>query len=178
MKKINALKDHAIKLVITDFNIELYLLLDGDGIAVLRNFEGDCQASIKGPLAGLVQLGKNKGDNAAMFKHKIRIEGDLHFGRTIQSILANIHIDWEEQLAKRVGDIPAHRIGQVARKFRDIAKHTRLVLTDNIVEYAQGDSQWLPTYHEVETFYQQLQTLRTDIDRAQARIQLLQKRAG
>ncbi|WP_295856509.1 SCP2 sterol-binding domain-containing protein [uncultured Xylophilus sp.] len=49
-------------------------------------------------------------------KPAVRIEGDVQLAAEINWLVDNVRWDVEEDLSRLIGDVPAHRIGQVARK--------------------------------------------------------------
>ncbi len=55
-----------------------------------------------------------KGD-----KPEIRIEGDVQLAAEVNWLVDHVRWDVEEDLARIVGDVPAHAIGQAARRFGD-----------------------------------------------------------
>jgi ubiquinone biosynthesis accessory factor UbiJ len=55
-----------------------------------------------------------KGD-----KPEIRIEGDVQLAAEVNWLVDHVRWDVEEDLARIVGDVPAHAIGQAARRIGD-----------------------------------------------------------
>ena len=55
-----------------------------------------------------------KGD-----KPEIRIEGDVQLAAEVNWLVDHVRWDVEEDLARIVGDVPAHAIGEAARRFGD-----------------------------------------------------------
>jgi ubiquinone biosynthesis protein UbiJ len=49
-------------------------------------------------------------------KPAIRIEGDVQLAAEVNWLVDNVRWDLEEDLARLIGDVPAHSIGQVARR--------------------------------------------------------------
>lgn len=49
-------------------------------------------------------------------KPPVRIEGDVQFAAEINWLVDNVRWDLEEDLARVVGDVPAHAIGEAARR--------------------------------------------------------------
>jgi ubiquinone biosynthesis protein UbiJ len=49
-------------------------------------------------------------------KPSIRIEGDVQFAAEINWLVDHVRWDLEEDLARVIGDVPAHTVAQVARK--------------------------------------------------------------
>jgi ubiquinone biosynthesis accessory factor UbiJ len=58
----------------------------------------------------------------ALFKGEkpdIRIDGDVQLAAEVNWLVEHVRWDVEEDLARIVGDVPAHAMGQVARRFGD-----------------------------------------------------------
>ncbi len=49
-------------------------------------------------------------------KPSVRIEGDVEFAAEINWLVENVRWDLEEDIARVIGDAPAHAMGQAARK--------------------------------------------------------------
>lgn len=49
----------------------------------------------------------------------VRIEGDVALAAELNWVVANVRWDIEEDLARIVGDAPAHALGEAARRLRD-----------------------------------------------------------
>jgi ubiquinone biosynthesis protein UbiJ len=52
---------------------------------------------------------------AVGLQRHLRIEGDVMLAATIADLAQGLHWDWEEDLSRLIGDIPAHRIGRAIR---------------------------------------------------------------
>ena len=63
---------------------------------------------------------------------KISISGDIGLGQTIKKIFDDMQIDWEEPIAKVLGDTAAHQIGNIAR---GIKKNVRKTLQTSKTKY-------------------------------------------
>jgi len=78
------------------------------------------------------------------------------------------------ELSSVVGDIAAHRIGEVARGVREWALEAGSTMSANIREFLQEESRDVPSRYEVDRFADNVGTLREDVDRLEARINRLQ----
>ena len=111
----------------------------------------------------------------ALFNNQVSLSGDIELSQTLQALLANLDIDWEGKLAKVVGDIAAHQIGQQARILQRWGKSASQTLLLNIEEYLHEESRDLPPRAELEHFYRNIETLTLTTDRLAARIERLQQ---
>lgn len=102
-------------------------------------------------------------DEAA--KRLISIEGDTHFAAELAKVFANIRWDYEDDLSKLVGDIPANKMGTLARVAAKSVKETSVNLAEMLSEYWQEEKPMIAKKRHVETFISQVDTLRADVDR-------------
>ena len=108
----------------------------------------------------------------------IRIAGDAGIGQEFQRLIRLLDIDWEDRLSRFVGGTAAHRIGRSLRGFSDFARQGAWRFGENLREYLQEETRDLPLRREVEAFNSAVDILRTDIDRLDARVQRLFRRAS
>ena len=151
-------------------DVRVRLLATADGFEVLTRPEGGPNAVIRGSPLQLLRAGI--GDNGAYRDSDggLQIQGDAEVGRIVRDILLAVEIDWEELLAKRVGDIAAHQIGNTVRDFKAWMARAQQSLRMDVTEYLQEESRLTPTRIEIEAFMDEIDELRSDTDRLEARI--------
>jgi ubiquinone biosynthesis protein UbiJ len=84
--------------------------------------------------------------------------------------------DLEGELAKWIGDIPAHAVGEIARGTRAWLTRAGDALRMNTAEYLQEESRAMPAPLEAQAFYGDVEKLRDDVERAAARLARLERR--
>jgi ubiquinone biosynthesis accessory factor UbiJ len=113
-------------------------------------------------------------DEAA--KLQICVEGDTHLTAELAKVLANMRWDYEDDLSKLVGDIPANKIGSFARKATHSMKETSINLAEMLSEYWQEEKPMIAKKRHVEEFNAQVDTLRADVARYEKKLaQYIQK---
>ena len=171
-EKLAELADKVFQLELSDWQLTLYLLPQANSIRVKHDYEDNIDVSIRVvSVFSLLRLAR--GDLAA--EQDIYIQGDMHSARRLQQVLKTLDIDWEEQLSRIVGDIPAHQLGNLVRKTSLWGQQTIDKLQHDISEYLLYEQQDLPPRRRVERFLSDVDVLRTDADRLAARIQRLQQ---
>ncbi len=176
IKRTAKLSNKVIKIELTDWETSFYVLPSSSGLALLADYDKKPQATISGPLSGLVRVSLDKASSQSLFKQGVKITGDVQLGEQMQDILRRIDIDWEEHLSRFVGDIFAHQIARGFKKTIQIGKHTTETLQRNMKEYLHEEAKYFPTQQQIEAFYRNIGKLRDDVDRAEARIKRLQKK--
>jgi len=132
------------------------------------------QATIHGSLINLARLTRRDHKTAAMAELQIRIEGDIDTAHQFQHFWSSVHIDWEEVIASIAGDPFAVLLGQGNRLITRALQQARQTVTTNLGEYLQEELRFLPPREEIADFMNDVDTLRTDMDRLLARIQRLE----
>lgn len=133
-------------------------------------------ARIEAGVGDLMRMAAGQSDAVSMIASDLRIEGNTDVAQQFQSLLQEAPLDWEAQLAKVVGDVPAFELGQIGKRLFGLAQHAaKSFLTDG-TEYLRDETQDLAWPHEVKAFRQDVDALRDDVARFEARIFQLKSR--
>jgi ubiquinone biosynthesis protein UbiJ len=129
----------------------------------------------------LVTLAKMAGPNGhdhspAALRGGLDISGDAFTAQAFQQLLRHAKPDPEEELSRFVGDAAAFRAGELARGMRDWAIDARATMGANIREYLQEERREVPSRYEFERFGNNVNALRDDVARLEARINRLLSR--
>lgn len=158
------------------------LHVTGAGVAVVA--VGDPETApapdlvIRGPAFTLLRLAGSLESVDGVMPPEVTISGDLQLLQSIARIAKRAHLDWEEPLARVLGDSLAHEIG---RGMRGIAAHLRAVsdtLGRDMGEYLQEESRISPTRLELEDFSAAVDRIRDDVERMEARLSRLATGGG
>jgi ubiquinone biosynthesis protein UbiJ len=125
-------------------------------------------------LAGTSGLGGATGFGGAT--RGAAVSGDAEIANSYRELLALARPDFEEELSRLVGDVPARRLSQFALKTIEWARRARRTAGENIAEYLQEESRDLVNKPELDEFLHGVDTLRETVDRVDARIARLEQR--
>jgi ubiquinone biosynthesis accessory factor UbiJ len=103
------------------------------------------------------------------------LSGDLDVAERYARMLKLARPDLEEEVAKWVGDVPAHALGEVVRGFGAWLARAGGALRMNTAEFLQEESRALPAPLEAQGFYSDVERLRDDVERLAARLALLER---
>lgn len=152
----------------------LFIIPGTKGLTLSARHENEPDVMLEGPLAGFLKLLTNK-KGLGFSDAGVRINGDIEIAQKFKNIADDIQLDWEEELSKTVGDVAAHQIGRAGRGVFDWLKQTKTTLERNASEYLQEEAQVLAKHDHVERFMHNIDILRDDVDRLEARILNLTK---
>jgi len=174
--QLAAMEGRIICLQFEGLNIRLYLFPDAQDVMILDDFDADADTTISGTPLALVRLGMASDSQAEMFAGDVSITGDLKLGRQFNRLLASLDLDWEELLAKVTGDMAAHTLGNISRSIFSWKKRNNDSMQMNIGEYLQEEIHYLPGQNETGAFMQDVDKLRDDVSRLEARLKKLQQK--
>lgn len=169
-----AMQDKVIAVNLTGTDFTLYFMPDAEGVKVQTFYEGEPDTLLRGTPAGFARLALEKREDA-LFHGAVEISGDTETGQQFQDILAGVDWDWEEQLSKLTGDTVAHQVGELVRKGRKWLGDTGETVQQDISEYLQEEARLLPTRTELNEFLDDVDQLRSNTDRLEARVERLLK---
>lgn len=112
-------------------------------------------------------------DEAA--KLQIEVTGDTHLATALAKVLSHLHWDYEDDLSKLVGDVPANKIGSFARNSVQSLKGAGINFASMLSEYWQEEKPMLAKKRHVDQFNHDVDHLRSDVERFEKRLQKLAK---
>jgi ubiquinone biosynthesis accessory factor UbiJ len=137
----------------------------------------DPDAVIAGPPLALLDLFARREDSSApRGSERVHVSGDAEIAARYRELLELARPDWEEELSRLIGDLPARRVSLAARAAFSWARGFARSARANIAEYLQEESRALVSKPEVEEFLSQVDALRETADRVEARIARLERR--
>ena len=101
---------------------------------------------------------------------QVRIKGDTELAKTIAKVLQNMKWDYEEDLSRVIGDIPANKISAFAKNTAHEAKQQAVNFAEMAAEYWQEESPLIAKKRHVEDFVQKVDVLRDDVERLEKRL--------
>lgn len=169
----SGLADRVMAIRIKNMAIAIYLLVDQDQISLSTDYEQDPDVVVSGSLLDLAQLAGPAG--ASVIRDgDIELSGDAHLAEDFQKLLRYGRPDLEEELSGVIGDLAAHGIGEIFRGVGEWGREARATMQQNIGEYLQEESRTVPTRDEVNAFRGQVDTLRDDVARFEARLKIIE----
>ena len=145
--------------------------------ALLAGDDSPADAVISGSIPALLQMFKG-GTPSAQTRASVQIRGDAEIANLYRDLFTAARPDLEEELSRWVGDMPARHLSLLAKSVRTWARRARRTAGENIAEYLQEEGRDLVTKTEMEEFLRGVDGVRESIDRIEARLILIEQRAG
>lgn len=106
---------------------------------------------------------------------EVRLDGDAALAADLAQVLQSLDWDAEHDLARLVGDIPAHRIATTARDWVGDPRAIARNVAETAAEYLQEEASVLATRPAVAHFNAEVDRLRDDAARLAKRIAVLEQ---
>ncbi|MFL6622676.1 MAG: SCP2 domain-containing protein [Sulfurifustis sp.] len=149
-----------------------YVMPSADRLRVAREYDRLPDVTISAtPSVFLNQLLRGPTVSDALV-----IRGDVDLGQRFQRILSRLSPDWEEGLARVVGDIAAHQMMRFVRGFVGWGRQAMSTLGQDAAEYLQEEAFVLAKRERLAEFLRGVDEVRAGADRLEKRLQRLGQR--
>lgn len=151
-----------------------YWLFKSDSIYLTKDYNGPVDLILRGSTFDFLRMAFiNK--NKALTDISLHVVGDMEFAKQFKDFFSNLEIDYEEQLSKIVGDAIAYPMIQMLKTISLWASQSMGSLSQNLTNYVQREMNWLVSDEELQLFFSDVDELRDDCARLEARIKMLEK---
>lgn len=178
-EKMAAFESRVIAIKLQGMDKTFYLFpqtrIKDECIKLSEHYDGVPDTVLNGSPAALFKMGLASDVAPKMLKGEVEISGDMRLGLEFKKLLAEINIDWEEHLASFIGDAPAHQATGAAKRFVGWANKAKQAILADVSEYLQEEGRDVVTGAELEMFYEDVDNMRNDVDRLQAKVESLKK---
>jgi ubiquinone biosynthesis protein UbiJ len=106
----------------------------------------------------------------------VKITGDADLAQLLGRLAGQLRWEYEEDLARLVGDVPANFAVRQGKKFMSATRSAATDLLDNVVEYVSEEKKVLLNKRDFMVRKSELSELRESVDRMEKRIQLLEQK--
>lgn len=169
--KLRQFNHRCIRITMTDLTLTVQVSIQDTQIVLAQATEHNVDLTIEASSFALMKVA-SQPDN--LFSADIKILGDVQFAKQLQDWLSGFDFDWEAQLAKYTGDTLAYPIAQGVRRTINWLQTSKNSLEQSLAEYLREEARLLPDQTEVSAFMAEVDSLRADSDRFEARLKRLQ----
>ena len=164
----------SIRFELTDFNYQFVLRVENQTVLIDSESDIPEDVVVQTTLPVLVKLlAQGKPDPTIL--QEVKIVGDVHLIQQFYQIFTNLEFDWEDELSKRIGDIPARQAGNLFRWGKAQASDFRETLRERARETLVDEHYLVPDHRRIETFLNDVDSLQANIDRLEKRVERLER---
>lgn len=173
--KLDRFSGKVIAIELQGLDLTLYLLPGADGISLMSQYDAEADTVLSGTPLAMAKMALGPDASKVLFAGEVTIRGDVETGQAFKRLLDGLDIDWEEQLARYTGDIAAHKLGDLFRATTQWGRQALKILGQDTTEYFQQEGQDLPVPAAVRQFMHEVDVLRDDTARLEARLTRLRQ---
>ncbi|MDY6812098.1 MAG: SCP2 sterol-binding domain-containing protein [Pseudomonadota bacterium] len=166
------LNGRVLQVELTDLGRQFFLVATPGGIQLLREHPQPADAQLRGSSLALLRAGRD-ADTSRLFAGELALTGETQVAEGFQRLLALARPDPEAVLAQVLPGPLAHGISHRARRFGSWLTQAGRTLAEDTGEYLRHEAALVPATPAVADFTAEVDTLRDDIARLQARLDRL-----
>ena len=148
----------------------IYVLPEESGLRLRAQCDREPDVTLTGDMPAVFRMALRRFLPEVVAAGEVQVSGDIALGQRFQRLLEQVEVDWEEQLARVLGDVPAHQLGNVLRDFGTWTQQSLRTLHQDLGEYLQEESRLLPSRPRAGAFRQAVETLQRDLDGLEQRL--------
>lgn len=160
-------------------SLTLLLSFHAHGVDLMHQVEADessADAVVELDTETLGELLGGESVERLMFGGKLAIRGRVHLLEEVRDLFFDLDIDWESELARWLGEVPAHGLAEGLRRMARWGLRTQQEMRADIAEYVFEEARLLPGRQQIETLRDHLTELEVATDRLDARLARLRRR--
>lgn len=156
-------------------SVTLYMVAEPEGFSLAPQTEREPDVTLKGSIFAFASLSGKSPANGVLTDGRVTMQGDAEAGQALQKILAQFDFDWEELIARLIGDTPARKVGNLIRSTFDWAEHSANLSRANFADYLTEEKRIVINDVALERFAAKVDRLRADTDRLALRIERIRQ---
>lgn len=173
--RLSEIQGRVLMVELSGFGSRIYLLPGPDHLLLFGDYDAEPDCVLRGSPVALLHMLTAPHREDDVFSGAIEISGDNHLAQVLGEVLRGLDIDWEEQLAKVLGDPVAHQLGEQTRAAAGWTRRSASSLFEDLGEYLREEGRLAPSREEVREFMDAVDQTRDDVERLAARIERLGK---
>lgn len=167
--KLERLDGKTLALELTGIGLNVYVHCSTDEVSLSSEFDEQADVIISGtPLAMLAfaRADPQEGIRGG----SVKFTGDIGVAQDFQKLFATLSPDFEEELSRLIGDEAAFRVSSVVRDAVRFGLRAFDTLTRGLGAHLTESSRDVAANSEVNEFLEDVDRLRADVERAEARL--------
>lgn len=173
LPRLAALEGKVIAIDCLQPALQLYILPDEDGLLLAAHWESEADCTLRAPASSLVQLALTKDKTAVLHSPQVQLHGDSAVLLDLVAVLQDLELDWEYELSRWLGPVPTALLAGHLRLRTRWTRQGLARFSQNLSEYLAEESRTLVGRREAEAAFSELDRVKVDVERLEARIRRL-----
>jgi ubiquinone biosynthesis protein UbiJ len=169
-QRLKALNGRAVAIDFSGIGVAMRIAVENDRLQVGPAFAADADLKLRASPASFLAMALRPDDGNSLPAGKVEISGDVELARRIEKLVRNFQPDIEEAFTRVFGDVIGYQIAQAFKRAFDWSRESAKNLLQDSADFLRDESRELVAPAEMEQFLDEVDTLRDDTDRLEARI--------
>lgn len=174
-RRLTRLRGKVIGVTVNEFGKQLYFIFSQQ-IDVLAVYEGDVDCQLAFNLSVLPELRQQANLTQLIKADKLALDGDIQLAQQFSTLLSGLKPDIEEILSQYTGDIVAHTLVSGMKRGANLVRHGLARRQRDLAEVITEEWRLAPQALEIAHFADQVDDLKTEVARCEARLNRLLER--
>ncbi|NVZ25174.1 SCP2 sterol-binding domain-containing protein [Pseudomonas gingeri] len=155
--------------------LTLFILPGDDGLMLAAHWAAGADCILRAPTTSLLSLALSKDKTAILHGPDVHLEGDSAVLLDLAAVLQDLELDWEYELSRWLGPVATQLISGHLRSRAGWYRQGFASLNQNLAEYLSEESRALVGKHEAEARFAELDRIKLDLERLEARFERLSR---
>lgn len=169
-ERLADIQGQVLLIELTGFGTRVFVVPGARSLQLFSGYEAEPDCIVRGTPGALLALTLSERAEDQAFSGTVEIVGDNRCAQRLADVFRHLDIDWEEQLARILGDALAQRLGMRARDGGEWLRDSGERLAEHLRDYLKQDSGLLPSDEELHRYLDGVDRLRDDVERLAARV--------
>lgn len=170
LPRLSALAGTVIAIDCRDPALKLFILPSDEGLFLAADWAGDADCTLRAPATSLLRLALSKDKTAVLHGPDVELEGDSGVLLELTGVLQDLELDWEYELSRWLGPVASQLLGSHLRSRARWTQGALASLGQNLADYLSEESRTLVGKHEAEAQFSELDRIKLDLERLEARV--------
>ncbi|MEE1924220.1 SCP2 sterol-binding domain-containing protein [Pseudomonas sp. 148P] len=153
--------------------LQLFVLPSDEGLLLASQWATDADCTLRAPASSLVQLALSQDKTAVLHSPQVELDGDSTVLLDLVGVLQDLELDWEYEVSRWFGPVATQLLSGHLRSRARWTRQSLASLSRTASEYLAEESRTLVGLREAEARFGELDSLKLDIERLEARIERL-----
>jgi ubiquinone biosynthesis protein UbiJ len=173
MPRLARLSGRVIEIDCTAPAWRFFVLADAEGLRLAGEWGSEPDCRLRAPASSLMRLATSRNKTAVLHGPDVDIDGDSSALMGLAEVLQDLELDWEYEVSRLLGPVGAQLLGSTARGNTAWLRQSAGSLRQNLADYLTEESRALVGASEAEARFAELDQLKLDLDRLEARVERL-----
>ncbi len=173
LTRLKKLQGKTMTLHIKTLEQSLTLSPQAEGLEFSDKPPESVDVTLKATLGAMIKISRDGMEDANLRAGELEMIGDPIIGQRFAQLIADLDIDWQSLLGEQLGNGPAKAIISAAQRVRDFTQESQSQIKGIASHIMQDELDLVADRAEVDTFLDDVDTLRADTERLFTRLKNL-----